>query len=65
MRQEATAAMARFPGVQMPERPRGTVEEQIRSLYRSLWQVAESLEIIIDALNKEDSSSDPGKEKKA
>ena len=57
--------MARFPGVQMPERPRGTVEEQIRSLYRSLWQVAESLEIIIDALNKEDSSSDPGKEKKA
>lgn len=54
MRQEATEAMARYPAVPTPERPRGTVEEQIRSLYRSLWQIAETLETIVNTLNKED-----------
>ena len=46
--------MARFPEAPMPERPRGTPEEQIRSLYRSLWQIAEVLNNIIDTLNKEE-----------
>lgn len=45
--------MARFPEVQMPERPRGTPQQQIESLYRSLWQLTETLNNIINTMNKE------------
>lgn len=50
--------MARFPEAPMPERPRGTPEEQIRSLYRSIGQIAEALNNIISAMNKEEKKDD-------
>lgn len=46
--------MARFQEVPMPERPRGTPEEQAQALYRYMWRLAEELNLIIEQLNKED-----------
>ena len=45
--------MARFPEVPMPERPRGTPEQQASQLYTYLWRLAETLNIIINTLEKE------------
>lgn len=49
--------MARIAEVRMPERPRGTTEQKIDMLYSYLWQLAEQLNNIINALNKEASSN--------
>lgn len=57
MREEVTEAMARYPEVPTPERPRGTPEQQIERLYRYLWQMAETINNIINTLNKEDKSN--------
>lgn len=46
-------AMARYPEVPMPERPRGTPEQQINTLYTALWRLTEQLNSIINTLNKE------------
>lgn len=55
--EEATEDMARIAEVRMPERPRGTTEQKIEMLYSYLWQLAEQLNNIINALNKEASSN--------
>lgn len=44
--------MAKYPEVPMPERPRGTPEQQINQLYTYLWRLAETLNIIINTLEK-------------
>ena len=49
--------MARFPEVQMPERPRGATEEKIDKVYVYLVQLSEQLNIIINILNKEGSGN--------
>lgn len=49
--------MARYPEVQMPERPRGATEEKIDKVYVYLWQLAEQLNNIINTLNKEATKS--------
>lgn len=45
--------MARYQEVPMPERPRGTTEQQINTLYTALWRLTEQLNSIINTLNKE------------
>lgn len=45
--------MARFPEVRIPEKPRGTPEQQIEKLYSQMWQLVEQLNNIINILNKE------------
>lgn len=55
--------MARYPEVRMPERPRGTPEEQIRTLYRYAWELAETINNIIGLLNREEDEDDAGMEK--
>lgn len=49
--------MARYPEVQMPERPRGTTEQQVEKLYSTLWRTVEQLNNIINILNKEASKN--------
>lgn len=49
--------MARYPEVQMPERPRGTPEQQVEKLYSALWRTVEQLNNIINILNKEASKN--------
>ena len=53
MQEEETEDMARYPVVQMPERPRGDVDEKIDRIYRYLWQLAETLSNMINTLEKE------------
>lgn len=45
--------MAAYPEVPMPERPRGTTEEQIARLYRDLWQIAETMNNILQMMQRE------------
>ena len=45
--------MARYPEVPMPERPRGTTEDQLKRMYTYLWQLAETLNNIVNTLEKE------------
>lgn len=45
--------MARYQRVQMPERPRGTPEEALERLYRYLYQMAETINHVIDKLDRE------------
>lgn len=52
MREEETEDMARFPDLQMPERPRGTPEQEINRLYSYLWQLAEALNNALSAIDK-------------
>ena len=49
--------MARYPEVPMPERPRGTPEQQINTLYTALWRLTEQLNSIINTLNKEEKNN--------
>lgn len=49
---EGTEDMARYPELPMPERPRGTEQEQINRLYSALWQMTEQLNNIIHMMNK-------------
>lgn len=49
--------MAKYQRVPMPERPRGTPEQEIERTYRYLWQLAEILNMIIDQLEKEAKSN--------
>ena len=51
--------MARFPEAPMPERPRGTPEQQVNMLFKALWRLTEQLNSIINTLNKE--AKDNGK----
>ncbi len=51
--------MARYPVVQTPERPRGTPEQKIDMLYRTLWQLVEELNNIINTMNREGTSNEP------
>jgi len=51
--------MASIPEVPMPERPRGTPQEQINMLYRYAWQLAETLNNILNIMQKERETNDP------
>ena len=57
MREEATAAMARYQDLPMPERPRGTEEQKIDRLYSYLWQLVEQLNNILHQIAREAESN--------
>ena len=52
--------MAAYPEVQRPDRPRGTYEQQISQLFDYLWQLSETLEIIINAITREKGENNDG-----
>lgn len=52
MREEETEGMARFPDLPMPERPRGTPEQEITRMHSYLWQLAEALNNALSLIDK-------------
>jgi hypothetical protein len=44
--------MARFPDLPMPERPRGTPEQEIAKMHSYLWQLAEALNNALSLIDK-------------
>lgn len=52
MLEEETEDMARFPDLPMPERPRGTPEQEITRLHSYLWQLAEALNNALSLIDK-------------
>lgn len=55
-----TDCVAAYPEVQRPDRPRGTYEQQISQLFDYLWQLSETLEIIINAITREKGEKNNG-----
>lgn len=55
-----TDCVAAYPEVPRPDRPRGTYEQQIAQVFEYLWQLSETLEIIINAITREKGENNDG-----
>ena len=60
MREEETEVMARFPDLPMPERPRGTPEQEIAKMHSYLWQLAEALNNALSLIDKAMTAAETG-----